>query len=170
MVKIECNLEPIDHCNKTCCPYYKADNNWCHAFNKRTLEQLKETTQQTIDGMWFNIQDARNTIGQAEQYLAIIYELLIVCLDQIIKVSSSSARTEGDFKSASDTIKEYITEIYNVVGNSQYNGRYLLQDTTNVIRGADNDDFQAGESAYPSQDPRENVPHTTATIPIAKTL
>ena len=104
-------------------------SDWCKAFNKRTLEQLKETTRVSIDGMWFNIKDGRNTIGQAEQYLAIIYELLVASLDQVMKVSSSSSRTEGDFESASLKIKEYIKEIYKIVGNSQYNGRFLLQDT-----------------------------------------
>tara|TARA_Y100001954_G_scaffold235299_1_gene292736 strand:- start:785 stop:1927 length:1143 start_codon:yes stop_codon:yes gene_type:complete len=123
------DFTPTDTCNKTCCPEYKQDSDWCKAFNKRTLEQLKETTQVSIDGMWFNIKDAKNTIGQAEQYLTIIYELLCASLDQVMKVSSSSARTKGDFESGSFKIKEYMKEIYTIVGGAQYNGRHLLQDS-----------------------------------------
>ena len=128
--KHPCNdLTPNDECNKTCCPEYVPDSDWCKAFNKRTLEQLKETTRVSIDGMWFNIEDAKNTIGQAEQYLAIIYELLVASLDQVMKVSASAARTEGDFESASVKVKEYVSEIHSLVGGAQYNGRHLLQDT-----------------------------------------
>ena len=133
--KHPCNdLTPNEDCNKTCCPEYVPDSDWCKAFNKRTLEQLKETTRVSIDGMWFNIEDAKNTIGQAEQYLAIIYELLVASLDQVMKVSASAARTEGDFESASVKVKEYVGEIHSLVGGAQYNGRHLLQDTTNPIR------------------------------------
>ena len=133
--KHPCNdLTPNDDCNKTCCPEYVPDSDWCKAFNKRTLEQLKETTRVSIDGMWFNIEDAKNTIGQAEQYLAIIYELLVASLDQVMKVSASAARTEGDFESASVKVKEYVGEIHSIVGGSQYNGRHLLQDTVAPLR------------------------------------
>ena len=122
------DLTPSDECNKTCCPDYVQDSDWCKAFNKRTLEQLKETTQTSIDGMWFNIEDARNTISQAEQYLAMIYELLCASLDQVMKASSTAARTEGDFESASLKIKEFVNEIHLIVGSAQYNGRHLLQE------------------------------------------
>jgi len=133
--KHPCNdLTPNDDCNKTCCPEYVPDSDWCKAFNKRTLEQLKETTKVSIDGMWFNIEDAKNTIGQAEQYLAIIYELLVASLDQVMKVSASAARTEGDFESASVKVKEYVSEIHSLVGGAQYNGRHLLQDTVTPKR------------------------------------
>ena len=130
-------LTPSDTCNKTCCPDYEPDSDWCKAFNKRTLEQLKETTQVSIDGMWFNIQDAKNTIGQAEQYLAIIYELLVASLDQIIKISSSTARTISDYESASIKVKEYVNEIFKIVGGAQYNGRHLLQDKATALRAID---------------------------------
>ena len=123
-----CDISPNDNCNKTCCPDYDPVSDWCKAFNKRTLEQQKETTKTMMDGIWFNIEDAKNTIGQAEQYLAIIYELLIASLDQVIKVSSSVARTDGDLESASSKIIEFVNEIYLIVGDAQYNGRHLLQD------------------------------------------
>ena len=129
-----CDLTPNDDCNKTCCPDYRPDSDWCKAFNKRTLEQLKESIQVSIDGMWFNIEDAKNTIAQSEQYLAIIYELLCASLDEVMKASSSAARTEGDFESASVKIKEYMNEIQQIVGGAQYNGRSLLQDTTTAAR------------------------------------
>ena len=128
------DLTPTDDCNKTCCPDYEPNSDWCKAFNKRTLEQLKETTQVSIDGMWFNIEDAKNTIAQAEQYLTIIYELLCASLDQVMKASSSAARTEGDFESASIKIKEFVNEIHLIVGGAQYNGRHLLQDTITAKR------------------------------------
>ncbi len=137
-----CDLTPNDDCNKTCCPDYRPDSDWCKAFNKRTLEQLKESIQVSIDGMWFNIEDAKNTIAQSEQYLAIIYELLCASLDQVMKVSSSAARTEGDFESASMKIKEYMNEIHQLVGGAQYNGRHLLQDTTTAKRGVHDTEFE----------------------------
>jgi len=59
-----CDLTPDDDCNKTCCPDYQPDSDWCKAFNKRTLEQLKEVTDLSIDGMWFNIEDMKNVIAQ----------------------------------------------------------------------------------------------------------
>ena len=33
---------PTDDCNKTCCPDYEPDSDWCKAFNKRTLERSKK--------------------------------------------------------------------------------------------------------------------------------
>ena len=130
------DLTPNDDCNKTCCPDYSPDSDWCKAFNKRTLEQQKETTKIIMDGIWFNIEDAKNTIGQAEQYLAMIYELLLAAHDQVMKVSSSTARTEGDFESASNRVKEIVKEIESIVRGAQYNGRHLLQNT----KADDNED------------------------------
>jgi len=151
------DLTPSDDCNKTCCPDYVPDSDWCKAFNKRTLEQLKETTQTSIDGMWFNIEDARNTIAQAEQYLAMIYELLCASLDQVMKASSSAARTEGDFESASIKIIEFVNEIHLIVGGAQYNGRHLLQDTTTAKRGEGNSNFQGDKSKYSPIFPQEDA-------------
>lgn len=150
------DLTPDDDCNRTCCPDYQPDSDWCKAFNKRTLEQLKEVTDVSIDGMWFNIEDAKNTIAQTEQYLTMIYELLLACQDQIVKASSATARTEGDFESASLKIKEYVKEIYLIVGGAQYNGRHLLQDTTTAKRGTNNAKFKAGETAYDNTFPQED--------------
>ena len=82
------DLTPNDVCNDSCCPDYAPQEEWCKAFNKRTLDQQRKTQQTLIDGMWHNLEDARNTVGQAEQYLAIIYELLLAIQDQIIKQSS----------------------------------------------------------------------------------
>lgn len=57
-----------------------------------------------FDGMWLNLEDAKNTIGQAEQYLAIMYEVLLAIQYKIIKVSSFAASTEGDIESANSKI------------------------------------------------------------------
>lgn len=137
-----CDISPNDNCNKTCCPDYEPDTDWCKAFNKRTLEQQKETTKTMMDGIWFNIEDAKNTIGQAEQYLAIIYELLLAAHDQVMKASSSS-RTEGDFESASMRVNELVKEIHALADSAQYNGRDLLQNTKNALHddkaASDND-------------------------------
>ena len=158
------NLTPTEGCTKTCCPDYKPDTDWCKAFNKRTLEQIKETTQLSIDGMWFNIEDAKNTIGQAEQYLAIIYELLIASLDQVMKASSSAARTEGDFESASVKVKQFVNEIHILVGGAQYNGRHLFQDSTTALRGTHHDSFKAGEAAYSNFFPQEDASHLSIAL------
>merc|ERR1711988_27510 len=123
-----CDLTPNDDCNKNCCPEYEPDSDWCKAFNIRTLEQQRESTKVMMDGMWFNIEDAKNTIGQAEQYLTIIYELLLAAHDQVMKASSAS-RTEGDFESASNRVKELVKEIDSLADSAQYNGRNLLQKT-----------------------------------------
>ena len=137
------DISPNDECNKTCCPDYEPDSDWCKAFNKRTLEQQKETTKTMMDGIWFNIEDARNTIGQAEQYLAIIYELLLAAHDQVMKASSAS-RTEGDFESASNRVKEIVKEIHSLADSAQYNGRDLLQNTK--VADHDNKDNDDGDT------------------------
>lgn len=100
---------------------------WSKAFNEKTLCQQKGTIETMIEGMKFNIDDARNTIAQSEQYLSIIYELLVACQDQVMKASAPS-RTEADFCSASLRVKEYINEVNKIVLSAQYNGRYLLTD------------------------------------------
>ena len=120
-----CDLTPNDDCNKNCCPEYEPDSDWCKAFNIRTLEQQRESTKVMMDGMWFNIEDAKNTIGQAEQYLTIIYELLLAAHDQVMKASPAS-RTEGDFESASNRVKELVKEINSLANSAQYNGRNLV--------------------------------------------
>ena len=102
------DLTPSDECDLTCCPDYEADSDWCKAFNKRTLDQRRQNVTSMIDGMWFNIEDAKNTIGQAEQYLAIIYELLLASTDQVISISSHAAATEGDIEAANTKIKEFM--------------------------------------------------------------
>tara|TARA_A100001015_G_C14963533_1_gene701947 strand:- start:97 stop:1017 length:921 start_codon:yes stop_codon:yes gene_type:complete len=105
---------------------------WSRAFNEKTLNQQKNTVCTMIDGMKFNIDDARNTIAQTEQYLTIIYELLVACQDQVMKASAPS-RTEADFCSASLRVKEYVNEINKIVLSAQYNGRYLLTDQTDCV-------------------------------------
>lgn len=111
---------------------------WSKAFNEKTLNQQQNTIYTMIDGMNFNIDDAKNTITQCEQYLTIIYELLVACQDQVMKASVPS-RTESDFCSASLRIKEYVNEINKIVLSAQYNGRYLLTDTS----GCDSDVFES---------------------------
>ena len=120
------DLTPNTECNDSCCPDYEPQEDWCKAFNKRTLEQQRKAQQTAIDGMWHNLEDARNTIGQAEKYLAIIYELLLAIQDQIIKVSSHAAATEGDIESANVKIQSFLTEIDNISESANYNGRRLL--------------------------------------------
>lgn len=107
---------------------------WSKVFNEKTLNQQQNTIYTMIDGMNFNIDDAKNTIAQCEQYLTIIYELLVACQDQVMKASAPS-RTESDFCSSSLRIKEYVNEINKIVLSAQYNGRYLLTD----MSGCDND-------------------------------
>ena len=41
------DISPVDDCNKSCCPDYVPDEDWCKAFNKRTLEQNRETTEKS---------------------------------------------------------------------------------------------------------------------------
>ncbi len=135
-----CDLTPTDDCNNTCCPDYEPESDWCKAFNKRTLEQQQEATKVMENGMWFNIQDAKNTISQAEQYLAMIYEMLCAALDQVMKASAAS-RTEGDFESASMRVKELVKEIHALADSAQYNGRDLLQ---NSIDSSNDDDTLNG--------------------------
>ena len=116
---------------------------WSKAFNEKTLCQQKLTVSTMIDGMKFNIDDARNTIAQTEQYLTILYELLVACQDQVMKASAPS-RTEADFCSASLRIKEYVNEVNKIVLSAQYNGRYLLTDVTGCSNT--NDTFTNRES------------------------
>ena len=139
-----CDLTPTDDCNKTCCPDYEPDSDWCKAFNKRTLEQQRESTKVMENGMWFNIEDAKNTINQAEQYLAMIYEMLCAALDQVMKVSSTAGRTVGDFDSASMRVQELVQEIDKLADAAQYNGRYLLQ------KDKKSDADQAGDVSEPT--------------------
>lgn len=140
------DLTPSDECDLSCCPDYEADSDWCKAFNKRTLEQRRQNVTSMIDGMWFNIEDAKNTIGQAEQYLAIIYELLLASTDQVISISSHSSATVGDIEAANTKIKEFMKEIDNVVRGSQYNGRRLLAEIQ-ADHNADADYVDAFEAA-----------------------
>jgi len=143
-----CDLTPTDDCNKTCCPDYEPDSDWCKAFNKRSLEQQQEATKVMENGMWFNIEDAKNTIGQAEQYLAMIYEMLCAALDQVMKVSSTAGRASGDFESASNRVKELVNEIDKLADAAQYNGRHLLQKTLSITTdGPDADGNDAGEGS-----------------------
>ena len=53
--------------------------------------------------------------------------------------ASVPSRTESDFCSASLRIKEYVNEINKIVLSAQYNGRYLLTDTS----GCDSDVFES---------------------------
>lgn len=130
------DLTPVNNCNDSCCPEYEPTEDWCKAFNQRTQEQQRKSQQSAIDGMWLNLSDARNTIGQAEQYIAVIYELLLAIQDQIIKVSSVAAATEGDYESTNVQIEEYLKEINQIANGAQYNGRLLLKGEFN----SDDDD------------------------------
>jgi len=121
------DLTPENNCNDSCCPEYEPTEDWCKAFNKRTLDQQRKSQQSSIDGMWLNLSDARNTIGQAEQYIAVIYELLLAIQDQIVKVSSQASATVSDYDSSNAQIKEYLTEINQIANGAQYNGRLLLK-------------------------------------------
>jgi len=118
---------------------------WSKAFNEKTLKQQKNTVCTMIDGMRFNIDDARNTIAQTEQYLTIMYELLVACQDQVMKASAPS-RTEADFCSSSLRVKEYVGEINKIVLSAQYNGRYLLTDKIDCVDTANDDNFSARQS------------------------
>ena len=155
------DLTPNNVCNDSCCPDYEPQEEWCKAFNKRTLDQQRKTQQTLIDGMWHNLEDARNTVGQAEQYLAIIYELLLAIQDQIIKVSSFAAATEGDIESANSKIVEFLKEIDNIAESANYNGRRLLAshsentgaDTGSDFTGTDANGDGTYDGVIPDDDP-----------------
>jgi len=90
------------------------------------------------DGIEFNILDAKNTIKQMKQYLMCIYELLIMSLDNLIKLTIDTDNI-NDFnnehlESVVKCVNMYITEINNIVNNAQYNGRPLLADTHSTIK------------------------------------
>jgi hypothetical protein len=129
--KLPCNTDS----NVYSCPDYINDNNFSKSFNKKILNQEKEINRIIIDGFTYNIEDAKNTIAQIEQYLSCIYELLVASLDQIMKTSSTTGRTELDHESASNQVKEYAIEIGKLVQNANYNGRRILKDS---ITGDDN--------------------------------
>lgn len=135
------DLTPNTECNDSCCPEYQPQEEWCKAFNKRTLEQQRKAQQVSLDGMWHNLEDARNTIGQAEQYIAVIYELLLAVQDQIIKVSSHAAATEGDIESANIKIIEFLKEADNISESANYNGRRLLAHDSNTNTAPDAPDI-----------------------------
>ena len=137
------DLTPNTECNDSCCPDYEPQEEWCKAFNKRTLEQQRKAQQVSIDGMWHNLEDARNTIGQTEQYIAVIYELLLAVQDQIIKISSHAAATEGDIESANMKITEFLKEVDTISENANYNGRRLLAKE----EGEDDDGNSTGPDA-----------------------
>ena len=120
------DITPINNCNDSCCPDYEPTEDWCKSFNKRTLEQQRKSQESAIDGMWLNLSDARNTIGQTEQYIAVIYELLLAIQDQIVKVSSVGGATEGDYESTNIQILEYLDEIKKIASGAQYNGNRLI--------------------------------------------
>jgi flagellin-like hook-associated protein FlgL len=129
------DITPINNCNDTCCPDYEPTEDWCKSFNKRTLEQQRKSQQSAINGMWLNLSDTRNTIGQAEQYIAVIYELLLAILDQIVKVSSVGGATEGDYESTNAQIHEYLSEIEKIANGAQYNGNRLLSGSITITDG-----------------------------------
>ena len=84
------------------------------------------------DGIKFNINDAKNTILQIKAYLSCIYELLLKCLDQLMKLTSDT-NDESDFnnphlETVITVINELIKELQ-IVSNAQYNGRNLIADT-----------------------------------------
>jgi len=135
------DLTPNTECNDSCCPDYEPQEEWCKAFNKRTLEQQRKAQQVSIDGMWHNLEDARNTIGQTEQYIAVIYELLLAVQDQIIKISSHAAATEGDIESANMKITEFLKEVDTISENANYNGRRLLAKAEQNQTDADGNDI-----------------------------
>ena len=89
-------------------------------------------------GIEFNILDAKNTIKQMKQYLMCIYELLIMSLDNLIKLTIDTDNI-NDFnnehlESVVKCVNMYVTEINNIVNNAQYNGRPLLADTHSTIK------------------------------------
>lgn len=146
-----CDNDSVSSRSSHCSSKYSSNSNctitskWSKAFNEKTLNQQKNTVCTMIDGMKFNIDDARNTIAQTEQYLTIIYELLVACQDQVMKASAPS-RTEADFCSASLRVKEYVNEINKIVLSAQYNGRYLLTDCIDCEDTTNNDTFESRES------------------------
>ena len=90
------------------------------------------------DGIEFNILDAKNTIRQMKQYLMCIYELLIMSLDNLIKLTIDTDNI-NDFnnehlESVVKCVNMYVTEINSIVNNAQYNGRPLLADTHSTIK------------------------------------
>ena len=83
----------------------------------------------TKDGVEYNIEDVRNTIKQIKAYLMCIYDLLLSCLDQLVKSSLETSTSED---STVAIIQEYIREIQNIINSSQYNGKQLLANKNEI--------------------------------------
>ena len=143
-------------------PDYKLYNKLCKEHRQKKNNHIDEIIDASVTSMLFNINDARSVIGQAEQYIIIIYELLHASLNQITSIASHTI-PKAAFESASIKIKEYINEIYSIVGGAQYNGKHILQDATTAIRGTHHLKFKAGETAYNNKFPQEDL-HINATV------
>jgi flagellin-like hook-associated protein FlgL len=84
-------------------------------------------------GIQYNINDARNTIKQIKMYLICMTELLIKCLDNLVKLTSDSDNQNNFNNPHLDSVivivNSYVNELKQIVDNAQYNGRKLLADT-----------------------------------------
>ena len=97
------NLTPNEYCTNSCL---------CNTFDGIKSKELKELFDINIEGKWIkNIKYLKKIINQTEKYLVMIYELLIACYDQIMKISTSTSITDCDFLIASMYVKQYINEI-----------------------------------------------------------
>ncbi len=93
--------------------------------------------------------------------ITIIYELLLAIQDQIIKVSSFAAATEGDIESANSKIVEFLKEIDNIAESANYNGRRLLAshsdndgaDLVNDFTGTNGNSDETYDGVIPDDDP-----------------
>ena len=89
-----------------------------------------------IDGIYYNLNDVKNTIQQMKAYLFCVYELLLNILDNLITFTINSDSEEDyilnykNYQSQKIVICEYIKEIEHIVG-AQYNGRKLLSSSIN---------------------------------------
>ena len=90
------------------------------------------------DGIEFNINDAKNTLQQMKQYLVCIYELLTMSLDNLMKLTIDTDNINNfnneNLESVIKCVNMYVSEIHNIVNNSQYNGRPLLADTHSLVK------------------------------------
>lgn len=124
--------DEIDPVCDPCCPDidFEADCDWSNAFNLRTLEQNEKVNSQMENGARASLKEARNTIEQTEQYLAMIYELLSASLDQVYKVQHPDIGADS-IEGASVKIIEYLTELDNIAKGAQYNGVRLFKANMN---------------------------------------
>lgn len=125
-IEDDCGIVELGNCCDTVYGDHEIDCDWASPWNKTSLDKFDESLADYIDAFNFNVKDLCIVIDYQEKMLTMLYEILAQMMDQIVRLSSTSGRTQAEIDSVECKVKALCAEFVMIGNQSRLNNQLMF--------------------------------------------